>query len=228
MAIDTALIGATVRCALDRCCVDPSRVVSNVRKEAGLAEGWGAMFLKPSAIVILVALGVFGLAPMAASAATSTKPVGGCALLGPKPAAKFFGGSAQVVHETNKKGIGGTVLNRGCSYSSADQLLAYTANSYASAAIATSIFKAMSGATKESTPNLFLMGADNVKISGQPGFARIHRLIPGEGEAPPAKEFLYQVVVRKGATILVEEYGANDLDSMPRLYNVAKIVVPRM
>ena len=42
------------------------------------------------------------------------------------------------------------------------------------------------------------------------------------------KEFLYQVVVRKGATIFVEEYGANDLDSMPRLYAVAKVVVPRV
>jgi hypothetical protein len=186
------------------------------------------MFLKPFAIMILVALGVLGVAPIPASGVQPAKPVGGCALLGPKPAAKFFGGPAQVVHETNKKGNGATVLNRGCTYSSADQLLGYTANSYASAAIAKSIFTATSGATKESTDNLFLMGADNVKIAGQPGFARIHRLIPGEGEAPPAKEFLYQVVIRKGATIFVEEYGANDLDSMPRLYEVAKAVVPRM
>ena len=63
-------------------------------------------------------------------------------------------------------------------------------------------------------PDLFLMGADNVKIAGQSGFARIHRLVPGEGEGPPAKEVLDQVVVRKGATIFVEEYGANDLDFM--------------
>jgi hypothetical protein len=186
------------------------------------------MFLKPSAILIIVALGVVGLAPIPASGVQPVKPVGGCALLGPKPAARFFGGPAQVVHETNKKGNGATVLNRGCTYSSADQLLGYTANSYASAAIAKSIFTAMSGATKESTENLFLMGADNVKIAGQPGFARLHRLIPGEGEAPPAKEFLYEVVVRKGATIFIEEYGANDLDSMPRLYAVAKAVVPRI
>jgi len=186
------------------------------------------MLLKSSAVVILIALAVVGLAPTPASGVEPAKPVGGCALIGQKPAAKFFGGPAQVVHETNKKGTGATVLNRGCTYTSGDQLLAYTANSYASAAIAKSIFTAMSGATKESTPNLFLMGADNVKIAGQPGFARIHRLIPGDGEAPPAKEFLYQVVVRRDSTILVEEYGANDLDSMPRLYNVAKVVVPRM
>jgi hypothetical protein len=186
------------------------------------------MFLKPSALAILVALGVLGLAPVAAGGVQQAKPVGGCALLGAKPAATFFGGHAQVVHETNKKGSGATVLNRGCTYSNADQLLGYTANNYASAAMAKSIFTAMSGATKVSTPNLFLMGADNVKIAGHAGFARIHRLIPGAGEAPPAKEFLYQVVVLKGATIFIEEYGANDLDSMPRLYGVARVVVPRM
>ena len=186
------------------------------------------MNLKRPAISIIVALGLLGLAPIPASGIQPAKPVGGCALLGAKPAAKFFGGPAQVVHETNKKGNGATILNRGCTYSSADELLGYTANTYASAAMAKSIFTAMSGATKESTDHLFLMGADNVKIAGQPGFARIHRLIPGEGEAPPAKEFLYQVVVRKDATIFVEEYGANDLDSMPRLYAAAKVVVPRM
>jgi hypothetical protein len=186
------------------------------------------MYLKPLATVFVAVMVVVGLAAVPASGAPAAKPVGGCALLGPKPAAKFFGGPAQVIHETNKKGTGATILNRGCTYSSADQLLGYTANTYVSATVAKSIFTAMSGATKESTENLFLMGADNVKITGQPGFARIHRLIPGAGEAPPAKEFLYQVVVRKGATIFIEEYGANDLDSMTRLYGVAKVVVPRM
>jgi hypothetical protein len=186
------------------------------------------MFLKPLVAAVVAACCVVGFAAVPASAFHSAKPVGGCALLGAKPAAKFFGGPAQVEHETNKKGSGATLVNRGCSYSSGDQVLAYTANTYVSAAIAKSIFTAMSGATKESTENLFLMGADNVKISGQPGFARLHRLIPGAGEAPPAKEFLYQVVVRKGATILIEEYGANDLDSTKRLYGAARVIVPRM
>jgi hypothetical protein len=174
-----------------------------------------AMSRKPFAIIALAAVASVGLAVLPA-------------MLGAKPAAKFFGGPAQVVHETNKKGSGATILNRGCTYSSADQVLGYTANTYASAAMAKTVFTAISAATKESTENVFLMGADNVTISGQPGFARIHRLIPGEGEAAPAKEFLYEVVVRKGATIFVEEYAANDLDSMPRLYGAAKVVVSRM
>jgi hypothetical protein len=178
--------------------------------------------------VFVAAICMLGLAALPASAVATAKVVGGCALLGSASAAKFFGGPAHIDHETNKKGHGATNLNRGCSYSSGDQVLAYTANTYVSAAIAKSIFTAMSGATKESTENLFLMGADNVKISGQPGFARLHRLIPGAGEAPPAKEFLYQVVVRKGATILIEEYGANDLDSTKRLYGAARVIVPRM
>jgi hypothetical protein len=186
------------------------------------------MSRKPFAIIALAAVASVGLAVLPASGVSAAKPMGGCALLGAKPAAKFFGGPAQVVHETNKKGSGATILNRGCTYSSADQVLGYTANTYASAAMAKTVFTAISAATKESTENVFLMGADNVTISGQPGFARIHRLIPGEGEAAPAKEFLYEVVVRKGATIFVEEYAANDLDSMPRLYGAAKVVVPRM
>jgi hypothetical protein len=186
------------------------------------------MFPRAFATSVLVAVAVLGVTPAPASSVPAAKPIGGCALLGPKPAATFFGAPAQVTHETNKKGSGATILNRGCTYSSGDQLLAYTANTYANASIAKYAFTAMSGATKTSTPNLVLMGADNVKISGQPGFARIHQLVPGPDEPAPAKEFLYQVVVRKGATILVEEYGANDLDSMPRLYTVAKTVVPRM
>jgi hypothetical protein len=186
------------------------------------------MFLNPLAAMAVAAVVIVGFAVAPASGAPVSKLGDACALLGTKPAAAFFGGPARVDHETNKKGVGPTLVNRGCTYSSGDQLLAYTANTYVSDAIAKTIFTSMLVATKESTENLFLMGADNVKISGQPGFARIHRIVPGAGEAAPAKEFLYQVVVRKGAAILIEEYGANDLDSMKRLYGAAKVIVPRM
>jgi hypothetical protein len=157
----------------------------------------------------------------------AAKPVGACALLGAAGAAKFLGGPAGIVHETNQKGAG-AVLNRGCIYSSGDQEMSYTANTYSSAAMAETIFTSMAKATLTSTDNLFLQAAGNIKVAGMPGFARIHRIIPGAGETPPAKEFLYQLVVRKGATILIEEYGANDLDSTPRLKASAQKIVHRM
>lgn len=185
--------------------------------------------LRKSLIAAVLGAALFtGAVPAPVAAIPAARPGRACALLGSAGAAKFFGGPASIGHETNKKGNGPTVLNRGCSYSSGDATLAYTANVYSSVAMAKGIWNAMSKATVESTSNSVLMADDFVKIAGMPGFARIHRLIPGEGETPPAKELLYQVIVRKGATILIEEYGANDLDSTPRLYAAARTIVARM
>jgi hypothetical protein len=177
-------------------------------------------------LVAAIALGI-GV-PQAEAVVPAGKPIGGCALLGPAQASAFLGGAAQVVSESNEKGHGATVLSRGCSYSSADKIIDYTANTLSSATMAKYVFNAASKSTKVSNDHLNLMGADNVKIAGQPGFARIHRAVPGPGEVAPANEFYYQVVVRKGATIFTANYAANDLDSMKRLYTVAKTVVARM
>jgi len=184
--------------------------------------------LPKSLLALLTASLLFGYGAAPAKAVKIASPGAACSLLGAAQASGFLGGAAHVVHETNKKGSGATVLNRGCSYSSGDELIAYTANTYAGVGLAKAIFATTKKATLASTPNLFLMGADSVMIAGSPGFARLHRLIPGDGEAPPAKEFLYMVVVRKGASILVLEYGANDLDSMPPLYTLSKKITVRM
>jgi hypothetical protein len=186
------------------------------------------MLKKSLMAVVLGAAVLAGAAPAHAAVVPTAKPVGGCALLGSAGAATFLGGPASIIHETNQKGHGPTTLIRGCVYEGGDQTLGYNVSTYSTVGMAKTVFSEMSTATQESTDSVFLQASDNVKIKGMPGFARIHRLIPGAAETPPAKEFLYQLVVRKGATILVEDYAANDLDSMPRMYATARTIVARM
>jgi hypothetical protein len=177
---------------------------------------------------VLIGLTLAGAVAAPASGTVATAPVRGCAILGASGAAKFLGGPAQITHETNSKGPAPFVLNRGCTYSSGDAVLGYTVNTYASAGMAKTIFAEMAARSRESTANLFVMGANNLKVAGQPGYGRIYRLVPDEGEDPPAREFLYVFVFRKGATILHEEYTANDLDSGPGMIAAAKSMLPRI
>lgn len=184
------------------------------------------MFTKPLLVAALAGIVTLGVAP--AHAAAGTKPVRGCALLSATRASKILGAKAHKTHGTNKKDNGAVRLWRGCTYSSSAGVIGYTATTYSKRAQAKSVFSTIKAKSRESTSNSVLMGADNVKIKGHPGFARQHRLIPGEGEPEIVKDILYQVVVRKGSVVFATDYAAGDLDSIHILYAVAKVVVPRM
>lgn len=167
-----------------------------------------------------------GFVPSPASAGAPTgKPIGGCSLLGAANATKILGGPAAAVHETNHRTSFGLV--RGCTYSGAGIDVPYTVTTYPSAAIAKRILSTVSVKAREPLDGMLLMGFGHPKIKGYPSVVDYFQLVPGEGEAPPQFDFLSQVIVRKGATILVTEAAA-DADATPMLRKVASIVVPRM
>lgn len=171
---------------------------------------------------------VVGAGPVQAAVPAAAQSAGGCSLLTAKQAAKVFGSPAHKTHETNLKGVGGAVRSRGCIYAFADGYFGFDANTYSSTSLAKRIFKSKAQGTLESTPNLFLMIKINVKVKGFPGFVRAHEAIPGPNETPPAKPYIYNVVVRKGATIYANSFASDNLSSGPMLLAAAKIIVARM
>ncbi|MEI6623825.1 MAG: hypothetical protein WCP28_18180 [Actinomycetes bacterium] len=177
----------------------------------------------------LVGTLVVGAGPaQAAAPAAGAQSAGGCSLLTAKQASKVLGSPAHKTHETNLKNVGGAKRSRGCIYAFADGYFGFDANTYPSASLAKKIFKSSAQGTLESTPNLFLMIAANVKVKGFPGFVRAHEGIPGPNDPPITKPYIYNVVVRKGATVYANSFASDNLSSGPMLLAAARIVVARM
>jgi hypothetical protein len=169
-----------------------------------------------------------GVAPTQASAAVSGgKPIGGCALLGTANAARILGGPAAITAQKSQKTPLGLV--RSCTYSGAGIDIAYHVTTFSSAAVAKGWLSEIYAQVNDRTTDAgaLLMGVDQPKIHGYPSVVDYFQLIAQEGEAPPPFDFLSQVAVRKGATVLQAQTFTDD-DSTPMLRTVANIVVPRM
>lgn len=171
------------------------------------------------------ALGV--LPPQAGAVVPVAKPIGGCALLGATNAAKILGGPAAIVTEKNEKTPLGLV--RGCTYSGAGIDVVYFVTTFSSTARAKEWLSAIYAQVRDPAPpeGALLMGVGQPKIHGYPSVVDYFQLLAQEGEAPPPFDFLSQVSVRKGATVLQAQAFTDD-DSTPMLRKVASIVVPRM
>lgn len=168
------------------------------------------------------------VAPAQSAIPAADQQIRGCALLGAAKASKILGSPAHEIHETNQKGPAPLKFNRGCIFAFGDGNFGYNVNTFKGVGPAKAVFNEMKTASLESTPTEILQGSDNVKVKGYPGFARVHQLLPGEDEAPIVKDCIYNVVVRKGATLFVTSYAADNLESTQMLLAAAKVIVPRM
>ncbi|MEI6622088.1 MAG: hypothetical protein WCP28_09305 [Actinomycetes bacterium] len=167
-------------------------------------------------------------APAQAAVPAAAGPIHGCALLGAAKASKILGSPAHATHETNTKGPAPLELNRGCIWAFSDNYFGYNVNTFKSAATAKSVYNQMKTATLESTLSDILQGSGNVKVKGYPGFVRVHQVFPALNEPPIVKDCIYNVVVRKGATLFVTSFAADNLESTAMLLAAAKVIVPRM
>jgi hypothetical protein len=187
------------------------------------------LFTRPAVAAALAGLVLIGAAPAAAALRPdkAAKPTEACDLLGAKAAAKFFGSAAQVTEETNRKHYLHQALNRTCDWTSGNQVLAYSASIYHRAADAKAVYQGIRTASKTPRAGSLLMGAGDFRIKGQPAYVFYVQLIPGLDDPPPTYDFQSNVIVRKGATLLIEEYLSDD-DATPGLRKAAKTIVPAM
>ena len=165
--------------------------------------------------------------PPAGATVPAGKPIGGCALLGTANAAKILGGPAAIVAEQNKKTP--QALFRGCRYSGAGIDIIYNVTTFSSVATAKGWLSEIYAQVTDPNPadGTLLMGVGRPKILGYPSVVDYVQFLAQEGQPPPPFDFLSQVSVRKGVSVLQAQAFTDD-DSTPMLRKVANIVVPRM